>query len=157
MRTSAYYIKGNDIHPVISGKYGNYSKQNGANYSDKQMLNRGYTIQQLTKTQADNILLEKYQQLKAQEEKEYIHKMQSRFDQVEKTLSLAPKPIECLSTSTCFTAKIGDNEGYEGCGRGTAYIVDNNIIAWHYGYEKPSNAPNCYHTYIDISCYEICI
>ena len=50
----------------------------------------------------------------------------------------------------------GHLEAYTGCGLATAYIADGKIIAWHYGNERPSNAPACdYVQLCEVSCTQM--
>ena len=48
-------------------------------------------------------------------------------------------------------------EAYGGCGKGTAYVIEGNVIAFHYGYEQPTNAPvNCEVIRVELSGTQIC-
>lgn len=46
---------------------------------------------------------------------------------------------------------------YHGCGKGIAYVKDNKVLAFQYGYCRFSNEPEgCERVKIDFSCTQIC-
>ncbi|MDR1883058.1 MAG: hypothetical protein LBR26_09820 [Prevotella sp.] len=88
-------------------------------------------------------------------------------EEVEKTKACKPVPIirnkyfdislaNVRSIAELSESEMGD-AGYSGCGKGIAYVRDKHVIAFQYGYEKASNAPdNCTPYNVDFSCRSIC-
>lgn len=167
MATKQYFKRGNQITEVVNGRYGSYARFSPyglgmSNYSEKRMLEDGYEIVSLTKEEATALNEAHRQEVDARNRAEYEQKMADRFDQV--TTCLASAPIEIVSNeggsrfvSAVANIKGGMEEAYHGCGKCTAYVKDGMVIAFHYGYDSPSNAPtDCNAVRCECSCYQIC-
>lgn len=158
MNTKRYFVKNNgENYPAISGRFGDYCKRNGFNYSTKDMLAAGFEIQNLTTDQVKE-LNERYNAFQDRiKEEEHQREMQERERNVE--ICLNCEPLEIGEGNHLWThitdITEGMKEAYHGCGKGTAYIKDGKIIAFHYGYDKPVNAPKAEFIYVDFSCYQI--
>lgn len=158
MRTKRYFVKKNgENYPVISGRFGDYCKKNGFNHSEKDMRELGFEIQELTVEQAKE-LNEKYaawqsEMNAAARERE----MQLRKQSVEICLNCEPLEIgegnHLWNHITDISEEMG--EAYHGCGKGTAYIKDGKIIAFHYGYDRPDNAPSAETKQVEFSSFQI--
>ncbi len=144
MRTKLYFKKKNQIVDLLKGRYGNYAKFFG-NSSEKKMQELGFEIVSLTREEVLN-----YNKLHTLEQEDikklaYNQKMQERAEQV--SICLKSEPLEIGDGNHLWgaiTSITGDmQEAYHGCGKITAYLKDGKIIAFHYGYERPDNAPTC--------------
>lgn len=145
--------------PVISGRYGDYCRLRGIAFSEKEMRKLGYEIQELTPEQALK-LSEKYavRQLelgKAEHERD----MQQRKQSVEICLNCQPLEIGQGNIIWEHITTISKEmlDAYHGCGKGTAYIREGKIIAFHYGYNQPENAPteDAQVVRVEFSCLQI--
>lgn len=173
MRTTAFYINRKNldskfstdvVRPICKGRYGNYSKGiYGGNYSEKKTLEDGFEIENLTASEIDELR----NQVKAKKDRiaadEFESKLKQREAQVNICLSSNPLPIEENTGENPFVAFVVNLsntpmiEAYHGCGKGTAYLNDNNeLIAFHYGYDKPVNAPKVKEIQVDFSGTQIC-
>lgn len=66
--------------------------------------------------------------------------LRGRVEQVAAHLRGRPVPVVTWKgmpscTETLYRTDLA--EGYAGCGKGTAYVADGHVIAWHYGYRMP--------------------
>lgn len=158
MKTKRYFVNGNgENHLAISGRYGEYCKIKGINYSVKEMQKLGFEIQDLTSEQAKD-LSEKFAAWKCEAAAaEHEHEMQERKRCVEICLNCDPLEIgegnHLWNHITDISEEMG--EAYHGCGKGTAYISDGKIIAFHYGYSHPDNAPEAEAIQVEFSSYQI--
>jgi hypothetical protein len=165
MKTSNYYVKGNQLTKVLSGKYGYYAQLNG-NVSDKRMIELGFEIKSLNKEQVAKLTEDYRIEQNVLKQKIYDEKMLQRQEQVE--ICLNSEPIDIIAnphygngfTPVCQVANLSGSkmlEAYYGCAKGTAYVRNNKVVAYHYGYEQPINVPNnCEIFRVDFSCNEIC-
>lgn len=158
MRTKRYFVNEyGKNHLVISGRYGSYCKINGCNFSEKEMQELGYEIQDLTADQATE-LTEKFAawQRKISIEAR-AREMEQRKLSVE--ICLKAEPLEIGEGNHLWqhitTISKQMEEAYHGCGRGTAYIKDGKIIAFHYGFEQPENAPVAKAICVELSAHQI--
>lgn len=92
---------------------------------------------------------------------EKSEKLQERAEQIEICLKSNPIEISQKPKEICLTANLSGTpmiEAYHGCGKGTAYINDKvQLVAWHYGYEQPSNVPpNTSSVKVELSCTQVC-
>lgn len=63
-------------------------------------------------------------------------------------------------TSVTHVVNLGESpmiDFYHGCGKGVAYVRDNQVVAFQYGYTKFANAPEaCKQINVQFSCTQIC-
>ena len=149
MKTSRQvFVKGLQVLTVFSGKYGIYAKINGINYSENKLIENGYELKVLSLEEIQEI-----ENLKALEIRNaYDRKIEERFNTIELCLKSAPivftECIDLLNSSMI--------DAYSGSGKGTAYINGNKLLAFHYGYDQPSNVPqNCEVYRVQLSCHQI--
>lgn len=162
MRTSLYFRLDTELYKAYVGRWGVYARYYGSNESEKKMLARGYVLEHLTAVEAAEYNRLNEEKRKRAAEEYRAEELKKRFKQVEICLKSDPLPIVPNSFPNPFVpylAKISDGmlEAYHGCGKGTAYIRDNKVIAYHYGYEYPNNIPSStYAVKVELSCTEIC-
>ena len=158
------YIKklGNGFKEIAvqkKSRYGIYYSVNGLTYSENRIKDFGFKEFELTKEQIKRIE-RKNAKILLMDAIEYNKaKMADRKKQVEICLNSSPVEISTKEGQICPTANLADTpmiEAYHGCGKGTAYIKEGKVIAWHYGHEKPDNAPDCENVHVDLSCTQIC-
>ena len=153
------------IREAINGRYGVYCKSSyGNNYSQKAMEKDGYELVYLSDHEANKLYglqLKRRMRLENQWKKE---KLEARAQQVKICLSGEPLKLELNQGENPFVSQVISLAGthmidaYQGCGKGTAYINNNNeLTAFHYGYEQPVNAPNTKSITVEFSCTQICI
>lgn len=152
------------IEKAINGRYGYYSNY-GGNLSEKKMNEIGYTLVELNTKEVER--LEKLQiKRKKRLEKQYReNKLREREDQVNICLATEPLKIEKNPNFGInpieFIVNLSDTpmiDAYHGCGKGTAYVKNNQLIAFHYGYEQPNNTPtDCEVLQIELSSTQICM
>ena len=156
----AYFVdERGAIYAVLNGKYGVYAKDRGVNMSEKTMLSYGYTIQYLTNAEAAAESTRYNDYLKALRERDRIERLRLAAECVK--ICLEAEPLNIGGGNHLFghiTHIVGGaQEAYHGCGEGLAYVKNGQIIAFHYGFARPNNAPNCdYVQSVIFSCYEIC-
>lgn len=153
-----YFVSTTEITPAINGRYGLYAKRNGYNYSERELLKAGFELRTLTDEEVSTIAAEQKAALEQARANRQAIELERRAKQVE--LCLADEPIaigkgnDLLSHVTDLTGN--HLEAYAGCGKATAYITDGKIIAWHYGNERPANAPACdYVQLCEVSCSQL--
>jgi|GEM_PF-5442546 len=168
MKTSTYFTRTDNNETTIkeahNGRYGYYAKYLGYNSSEKSMRESGYDLVRLTKEEATQLLRAQSARIQAEKEEGRRLKLAARAEQV--TISMAGEPfdIEPNIGGSPFVERIANvpaslSEAYRGCGKGTAYIKDDKVIAFHYGYDKPANAPSeniAMPVQVEFSCYQIC-
>ena len=123
------------------------------------MLNYGYHIEYLTDAEAAAESAKYNDYIKALNERERVQRLQYAADCVTKCLEAEPLNIGGGNHLFGHITHIvgGAQEAYHGCGEGLAYVKNGQIIAYHYGFERPNNAPSCdYVQSIILSCCEIC-
>lgn len=158
--SNQYFVSASlmDIMPAINGRYGLYARSGRVNWSAKKLFERGYELRTLTDAEVKTMMTEARARIEENERKAREAELARRAMQVE--LCLAGEPLKIGEGNhlwraiTHLTGKHLD--AYVGCGKATAYIVDNEIIAWHYGDERPANAPKCdYVQLCEVSCAEL--
>lgn len=157
-----YFQKNNEIFPVLNGKWGQYCKKGRTNFSTKTMQELGYQIVDINKEQAEAISNQLRADIALQNQQYFNSKLENRYNAV--NICLLSKPVKIVKNSgentlVTHVANLGESgmiEAYEGCGKGTAYIKDNMVIAFHYGYDKPVNAPNLESVKVELSCTQLC-
>ena len=153
-----YFVSTSEITPAIKGRYGVYAQRNGLNYSERELRKLGFELRTLTQEEANATIDEmKVAREQARANRRAIE-LERRATQVE--LCLAGEPIAIGEGNDLWlhvTNLTGNHrEAYTGCGKATAYITDSKIIAWHYGDERPANAPACdYVQLCEVSCSQI--
>lgn len=157
MRKSNYFQKANYLVSAKNGKYGYYTTINGINYSEKALSNKGYTFVTLTRDEAQIIENLHYAEKESESDFIYEQKMLDRTNQIKECLKSNPLPIEMIEGNRCATVTLTDTflSHYDGCGKGTAYVVDGFVVAWHYGYEAPM-VLNAKSVQVMLSCSQIC-
>ena len=170
MKTSMNFVNSNFslllFLPILnakSGKYGRYARVNGINYSEKRMKELGYDLKAVTKDEISKINSDFRIFNIAVMEEDRQAKLSDRFKQVETCLDSDPVEIvknEYATSPVAFVANLKDSgmiDAYHGCGKGTAYMKEGYVIAFHYGYEKPENAPtDCESAKVELSCAQVC-
>lgn len=152
-----------EVKPLLSGKYGDYAISNGFRFGLKKWLGWGYEERMMTReeVEAAGYKYREYEASVAEERRRA--KLEARAAQVE--LCSVPLPIlpnpHYNPLLTPFTEVVnltgGMLDAYHGAGKGTAYVRDNAVIAWHYGYDRPNNAPSdCIPIAVELSCTQIC-
>ena len=161
MRKSAskqYFVSKTSIIPAINGRYGLYGKLNRFNYSEKDFAKMGYELRSLTDDEVNDVMAaQKAFAAKAKANSRALE-LEVRAKQVE--ICLASEPLAIGEGNNLWLhitdLEGGHREAYSGCGLATAYIADGKIIAWHYGNERPANAPVCdYVQLCEVSCSQI--
>lgn len=153
-----YFVSRTEIHAAINGHYGLYARIDGYNYSEKKLTKWGYELRSLTDDEVNSIMAEqKAIEAQAEANRRAIE-VERRAKQVD--LCLASEPLEIGEGNNLWlhvTDLVGGHlEAYTGCGLATAYIADGKIIAWHYGNERPANAPVCdYVQLCEVSCTQM--
>lgn len=153
-----YFISKTTILPAINGRYGLYAKINGYNYSEKNLTKIGYELRTLTSDEVNNIMAEQKALAAQAKANSRAIEIDRRAKQVELCLAAEPLAIgEGNNLWLHITDLVGGHrEAYTGCGLATAYIADGKIIAWHYGIERPANAPACdYVQFCEVSCAQM--
>lgn len=154
----------NLIYPVISGRYGNYAKTRFGNQSEKRMLQDGFSLIELSSKEANRIITLETKRSKRLQKEYQAKKLQDRANAID--ICLTEKPLDILDNDggnpfVSYVVNLSGTkmiEAYSGCGKGTAYInEDNKLVAFHYGYEKPKNAPKLKSVRVELSCTQICI
>lgn len=164
MKTARYFRKENALILCQSGKWGNYGTINGTNFSEKRMIDLGYKLETLSISEAKAIRAE------IEAHNEALRKAWREQEMRERSLSvffcltddpilITPNPNK--GTEITHIANIQDSpmfaDAYKGCGKGTAYVRDGHVVAYHYGHEQPANAPKDVSAFwVDLSCYQIC-
>lgn len=169
MKTQTVFVNRNAnfylpvVVSIMKGRYGSYSQVRGINRSEKAMIEMGYSIEQLTRDEMIALSSAHRAAKEAQDKVFYDKKMQERFQCVAACLSNTPVEVIPNTGGNPFismVANLSDTDminQYAGCGKGTAYVIDNKVVAFHYGYEQPSNAPeNAIAVKIEFSCTQIC-
>lgn len=158
-RKKAYFVdEHGKIFAAINGRYGFYAKNRGVNMSEKIMLNYGYNIQYLTDAEAAAESAKYNDYIKALNKRERVQRLQYAADCVTKCLEAEPLNIGGGNHLFGHITHIvgGAQEAYHGCGEGLAYVKNEQIIAFHYGFARPNNAPACdYVQPVIFSCCEI--
>jgi hypothetical protein len=137
MHTKQYFTREEPVAilPAFSGKWGPFAKvERGLNLSEKKLEERGYVLKYLTPEEAQSY----YQRVNAQLDEQRAMELLDRAAQVALCLTCPPVPI------FDGIAKLKGEpmrDAYHGCGKGTAYIQDGFVVAFHYGYARPENAP----------------
>ncbi len=150
----------------INGRYGIYAKVNGINYSDKKMLEDGYEFRDASQEEIAELMSD-WKNYHIELQKGFQHqKLQDRQDQINVCLTCEPisiTPNEYYGngltpvTDVCNLSGTKMIEVYQGCGKGTAYIRENRLVAFHYGYEQPNNVPtDCNVVRVEMSCTQVC-
>lgn len=158
-RKKAYFVdEHGKIFAAINGRYGFYAKNRGVNMSEKTMLSYGYTIQYLTDAEAAAKSARYNDYVKALSERDRIERLRLAAECVK--ICLESEPLNIGGGNHLFghiTHIVGGaQEAYHGCGEGLAYVKNEQIIAFHYGFARPNNAPACdYVQSVIFSCYEI--
>lgn len=149
---------------ILTGKYGRYAKLNGINTSEAKMKAEGFSVVTLSLTEiAEKKQLWNDKQSAMSREYE-AQKISERKNQVDLCLTSAPIEITKKVGEICETADLKGTimiDAYQGCGKGTAYVNDNNyVVAFHYGYQQPYTQHNildkCKSFHVELSCTQIC-
>lgn len=168
MRTLKVFVNRNEtFNPAVvspaKGKYGLYCKINGVNRSEKNMIEMGYLLENLTEDQIKEITATQKAIKDAEQKIYHDKKMSERFESVASCLKSAPVKIIVNTGDNHMVTKVANLTGteminqYHGSGKGTAYINNNEVVAFHYGYEQPFNAPiNCEAINVQFSGTQIC-
>lgn len=158
------------IKEAINGRYGMYAQYYG-NRSVSSMAKDGFDLVTLTKEEAEKLFgLQKkrynrdQKKLRAEMEAQNECNLNERANQISKCLDSEPLEIEvnnggnpmvsCLSNITGRMIEV-----YQGLGKATAYVQNNKVIAFHYGHQKPKNAPSWQGVKshrVELSCTQIC-
>ena len=172
METTVFYNKKNHkdsksteiVLPLISGKFGYYSKLNGQNISEQKLLLHGFkrtTLDTEFINSVRNLENKRYKRI----QKQVLHnKLTDRAKQVDICLDATPVKVELNTGENPFVSYVANLaesdmiEAYQGCGKGTAYLNDRNeLIAFHYGYDRPYNYPNNSRAFkVELSATQIC-
>jgi len=118
---------------------------------------KNLTTEQISKIEAEHKALHDKMQAEF-----YEQKMKERFNCVESCLVCAPLLIElnpnAEQSGIPAIAKIDGEmaKNYKGIGKGMAYIKEGVVIAFHYGFEQPTNAPKVQTRRVQFSSHEIC-
>lgn len=169
MKTETVFVNRNAashlpvVVSILSGRYGTYSKVRGINRSEKAMMEMGYRTERLTDDEMFALAAAHKSEKDAQDKIYHDEKMKERFDCVAECLACEPVSVienEGGNPYVSMIANLSDTnmiDQYGGCGKGTAYVTDNKVVAFHYGYEQPANAPdNTTAVRIEFSCTQIC-
>lgn len=169
MKTQTVFVnrESNVLYPVVvsilKGRYGSYCQVRGINRSEKAMMEMGYSIEHLTREEIIALSAAQKAEKDAQDKIYHDKKMKERFDCVAACLSCDPVAIIENDGGNPMVAMVANLGGtsminqYAGCGKGTAYVSDGKVVAFHYGYEQPANAPeNATVVRIGFSCTQIC-
>lgn len=157
--TTSYY------QPVVSfkkGRYGIYAVLNGINRSEKFMVENGFEIKTISKDEASTLMQAWNNKNAEQVRLAHATKMNEREAAIAICLASAPIAISKKEKEICPTANLGGTpmiEAYQGCGKGTAYVRNNEVVAFHYGYEQPFAAlalENVEAIKVELSCTQIC-
>lgn len=153
-----YFVSATEIIAAINGRYGLYAKRSGYNYSEKELLKLGFELRTLTQEEVASIQEEQKAFLAQARANRRAIELERRANQVK--LCLAGEPIAIGEGNALWmhiTDLVGNHlEVYTGCGKATAYIRNGHIIAWHYGTERPANAPECdYVQLCEVSCSQL--
>lgn len=148
------------------GSYGYYAQSTYIKKSKKRMEKEGFILveEQDERVSKLNSLSRKR---KARLEKIWKEKkLKERAIQIELCLKTAAIPIQeneyfgnglTPVKSVVNLAGTSMIEAYTGCGKGTAYVRKNKLVAFHYGYDQPSNAPlNTEIHKVELSSTQIC-
>lgn len=148
---------------IMKGRYGSYSQVRGINRSEKVMMEMGYSIEQLTRDEIIALNTAHRAAKDAQDKLFHDKKMQERFESVAACLTSTPVEVIENNGGNTFVSMVANLSGteminqYAGCGKGTAYLINDKVVAFHYGYEQPSNAPeSAIAVRIEFSCTQIC-
>ena len=150
-----YFQRNLEIFPALQGKYGQYCKINGSNLSKKNMLDAGYELVNLSVEQMASIKEEVMSKMQSQKDAE----LRERKKQVIACLDAEPIEISLKEGEICETANLGKTkmaDHYRGCGVGTAYVVDNKVVAWHYGFRSIFSPEGSTAFRVQFSSYQIC-
>lgn len=157
-KTKNYFVnETGENYPVISGRYGAYCRQGRINYSEKEMAELGYKIESLTANQVAEYDAKYAAWQKEQREHFQRIEMEKREKDVDICLNSTPLEIGEGNDLWNHITNVSEEMGgaYHGCGKGTAYIRDGKIIAFHNGYNRPANAPEAEAIQVEFSCYQI--
>jgi hypothetical protein len=160
---SVYY---KPILEVQHGRYGKYAVMNNFNYSEKKLLELGYELRAITQDEYNEIMGKYNDLVKKSNEEEYNKKIDERREQVSICLKATPVAIvdnEYYGTGATPVTHVsnifgsGMENAYHGCGKGTAYVKDNFVVGFHYGYDRPPNWPrDCDTVQVEMSCGQLC-
>jgi hypothetical protein len=131
------------VEPIKSGKYGRYACMNGINRSEKFMTENGFSVVTMTNVEVDQRLAIWYRKNSEAARQSEQAEMNGRIETLR--ISGQSKPVEIRHNAgeICKTASLNDTnmiDAYRGCGKGTAYVKDNFVHAFHYGYRLPVEA-----------------
>ncbi|MCT4602468.1 MAG: hypothetical protein N4A59_06165 [Marinifilum sp.] len=151
------------IRTAYNGPYGYYANSiySSLKKSEKKMQADGFKLVELTSEESEKLrkLAQKRANRIARKIKE--NKLKERAEQISKCMQNEPLPIVSNDGGAAEVSEIVNLTGsmletYQGCGKGTAYVKDGKLIAWHYGYEKPENAPDVENGPVLLSGTQIC-
>ena len=153
------------IKEAISGKYGVYAKGiYGSNLSQKKLEQNGWELVKLNTDEANNLKSLERKRKARIEKDHYNQKISERAKQVDICISGEPLMIENNEGENPFVSLVVNLsnthmiDAYHGCGKGTAYVNESGqLVAFHYGYDKPSNAPKLKSIQVSFSATQICI
>lgn len=153
------------IRPAINGRYGLYCKSPyGNNYSERAMEKDGWKLVELSKDIVDQLSKLQSKRLNRINRLYTQEKLAQRSEQVNRCLGGPPLQVERNQGGNPFVSHVvnlSDThmiEAYRGCGKGTAYFNESGeLVAFHYGYMQPENAPEGRSLKIQLSATQICI
>lgn len=153
--TNFYFVSNSEMIIAINGRYGFYAKLRGYNFSEKAMRKMGYELRNLTDAEVELLRSQINERNKALKEEAHARMLEAMATQV--NICLADAPLAIGNGNDLWkhitTLEGAHRDVYTGCGLATAYIVNEHIIAWHYGNESPANAPECdYVQRCEVSC-----
>lgn len=111
------------------------------------MAERGYSLETVTKEE-----LKRMEKLAATRsariaKKTAEYELTQRAEQVAICLAASPIAVRDNDGGNPFVLEVVDLAGtpmieaYHGCGKGTAYLRDGALVAFHYGHRQPTNIP----------------
>lgn len=148
------------------GHYGKSPYDSRVNLSAKKMEERGFILTEITKAE-----MKRLQGLEAKR----AARLQAKSDALELDKRAEAVALCLASEPISMVANVGGNpmvrsvvdlagtpmiEAYHGCGSGTAYLLNNTLIAYHYGHRQPANAPTMDGVSVvrcELSCTQVCL
>lgn len=137
--------------PAIPSRWGGFYARSEppyvVNLSAAKLEERGFQLIDLPKEEVKRLEGLKMKREARIEKRTRELKLQERADAVAVCLAAAPLPVVPNTGGNPFVCSVVNLAGtpmieaYHGCGKGTAYLSADKLIAFHYGYEQPANAP----------------
>ena len=158
---------------ATSGRYGYFHRDGVLNISEKKLNAKGYVLSRYRKHEALELIEERRQYKQERRDAQAAREIAEREATVAACLEAGPVSLDPNTEGTPFVptvANLKDTamiEQYHGCGRGTAYVKDNQLIAFHYGTVRwsregapinlPDNLPEgCTAYAVMMSCTQVC-